>query len=237
MTIQGSKNKYSKYIIPILQKCINENNIKVFVDCCVGGSNIIKNITALTRIGIDKNSNLIALYHAMQKPDFVFPPFPSKEDWDKCKNGEIDGWYAGLVEFFTSYLARGFDGGYNKQERQYWGRVHTMQKELQLIKDIVYIEDDFNYILSLNNCVIYSDPPYINTKKYSADKNFDYNRFWNTIREASLNNYVFVSEQVAPEDFISIWSMDTERQLQGNKTKCVENLFVFKDGLSAKFML
>ena len=42
-----------------------------------------------------------------------------------------------------------------------------MQKELQLIKDIIYIEDDFSHILSLNNCVIYSDPPYINTKKYS----------------------------------------------------------------------
>lgn len=53
----------------------------------------------------------------------------------------------------------------------------------------------------------------------------------------SKNNYVFISEQAAPKDFISIWSLNTERQLQGNITPCTENLFIFKDGLAAKIML
>ena len=57
------------------------------------------------------------------------------------------------------------------------------------------------------------------------------------MRKLSQMNYVFVSEQIAPDDFISVWSLETERQLQGNKTPCVENLYVFKDGLAAKFML
>lgn len=235
MTIHGSKNKYSKYICPILQRCIDENNVSTFIDVCVGGSNIIKNIRAPQRIGIDKNQNLIALYHQMQTANFEFPPFPSKEDWDKSKNGEITGWYAGLVEIFTSYLARGFSGGYNKQEKQYWGRVHTMQKDLPLIKNIEYIYNDFELIKEYNNCVIYADPPYYGTKTYSSDPKFNYERFWDCIRISSQKNWVFVSEQQAPQDFIPIWSLNTNRQLQGNTTPCTENLFIFNTGLSSKF--
>lgn len=233
MTIHGSKNKYSKYICPILQGCIDKNKIETFIDVCVGGSNIIKNIKAKNRIGIDKNQNLIDLYHQMQMGNFNFPPFPTREDWDKCKNGEINGWYAGLVEIFTSYLARGYGGGYNKQEGQYWGRVHTAQKDLPLIQDINYIYSDFEIIKNYTGCVIYADPPYIGTKTYSSDPKFDYERFWQCMREVSINNWTFISEQNAPDDFIPIWSLETTRQLQGNITSCTEHLFVFKSGKSS----
>lgn len=236
MTIQGSKVRYSKFICPILQRCINTNNIATFVDVCVGGSNIIKNIKCAHKIGIDANQYLIALYHEMQQPNFVFPSFPLREDWDRCKDGdESRDWYVGLVSIFTSYLARGFGGGYNKQERQYTGRCNTMKKDLSLIQDIEYICADFSKMQEYENCVIYVDPPYIGTKKYDADKSFDYIRFWDCVRETSQKNYVFISEQQAPPDFTSIWSLETERQLQGNTTPCTENLFVFNNGLSSKF--
>lgn len=238
MTIQGSKNKYAKYIVPILQNCIDKNNITTFIDTCCGGCNIIKNIKCNRRIAIDKNPYLIALWQKLQDPNFEFPPFPSREDWDRCKDGyEEQNWYVGLVQIFTSYLARGFGGGYNQQEKQYWGRVHTVQKDLPLIKDIEFIEDDYSSILNYNNCCIYVDPPYSGTKQYDISKDFPYMHFWEIIRLASKNNYVFISEQSAPNDFISTWSLDTERQLQGNITACTENLFVFKYGLAAKFML
>ena len=228
MTIQGAKNKYSKYIVPILQKCINENSITTFVDCCVGGANIIKNIKCPTRIGIDKNPYLIALWQQLQQPDFHFPSFPNREDWDRCKDGnEPRDWYSGLVQIFTSYLARGFSGGYNKQENQYWGRVHTVEKDIPLIKDVQFICADYSKILEYNNCVIYIDPPYANTKQYDISKDFPYLHFWETVRNAAKNNYVFVSEQTAPNDFKSIWSLETARQLQGNITPCTEHLYVY----------
>lgn len=37
MVYQGSKNKLSKYIIPILQNYINENGIEMYVEPFVGG--------------------------------------------------------------------------------------------------------------------------------------------------------------------------------------------------------
>lgn len=231
MTYQGSKVKYSKYIVPILQKKIDDEGITTFVDCCCGGANIVKEIKCENRIAIDKNPYLIALWKELQKPDFVFPPFPTREDWDRCKNGnEPRDWYTGLVQIFTSYLARGFGGGYNKQERQYTGRVNTVKKDLPLIRGINFICDDYSAILNYENVVIYIDPPYEGTKKYQVDLNFDYNAFWDVVRAASSNNWVYISEQTAPPDFIPIWSLNTARRLQGKVTECVENLFVYNSG-------
>lgn len=238
MTIQGSKRKYAKYIVPILQKCINENKLSTFVDVCCGGCNIIKNIKCNNRIAIDKNPYLIALWKKLQEPHFEFPPFPSREDWDRCKNGfEERDWYTGYVQISASYLARGFSGGYNKDEKKYWGWVHTTQKDLPLIKDIKFVESDYSGMLHFSGNCIYIDPPYADTKKYQIDPNFNYERFWQCVREASKDSYVFVSEQSAPEDFVPVWSLETERLLNGITTPCTENLYVFKDGLAAKFML
>lgn len=236
MTIQGSKVKYAKYIVPILNQCITDNNINTCVDICCGGANIIKTINCENRIAIDKNPYLIALWKELQNPNFEFPSFPTRDDWDRCKNGlETRDWYTGLVQIFTSYLARGFGGGYNKQEKQYWGRVHTVQKDLPYIKTIDFRHDDFNAMLEFKNALIYVDPPYEGTKQYDISKNFPYINFWETIRQASKNNWVFVSEQHAPVDFIPIWSLDTSRQLQGNITSCTENLFIYNSGLAAKY--
>ena len=45
--------------------------------------------------------------------------------------------------------------------------------------------------------IIYIDPPYANTKKFANAMNFDYDKFWNKMREWSENNFVLVSELVA----------------------------------------
>ena len=41
MVYMGSKSKYAKYIVPILQKTIDDNNISTYIECFVGGANII----------------------------------------------------------------------------------------------------------------------------------------------------------------------------------------------------
>lgn len=60
----------------------------------------------------------------------------------------------------------------------------------------------------------------------------DYNHFWNWVREMSKNNYVFVSEQTAPEDFEIIWEMEVKRSVgKDNSFKATEKLFRYKEGL------
>lgn len=37
MVYVGSKNRYAKYIVPILQKCIEDNKINTYIEPFVGG--------------------------------------------------------------------------------------------------------------------------------------------------------------------------------------------------------
>lgn len=242
MTIQGSKVKYAKYIIPILQKRIDNNNIATFVDCCCGGANIIKQIKCQNRIAIDINPYLIALLQEMQKDDFIFPKSINREDWDRCKSGnESRQWFIGLVSIFCSYFTRGFSSGYcndvHPDGRYYYEeRCRTAQKDIPLIKDITFINNSFEKILEYENCVIYCDPPYESTAKYDFSKNFDYKKFWETVRQTSLNNYVFISEQSAPEDFIPIWTKESLKHVYTNQKKAPETLFTYKFGLEGKLI-
>ena len=240
MTYLGSKAQISKYIVPILQKYIDNNNITTFIDCCCGGANIIKNIVCENRIGIDKNPYLIALLQQMQTPNFSFPEEITREDWDRCKNGYSENWFIGLVSIFGSYFTRGFSGGYCNDKHPgnryyYKGRVQTAIKDIPLIQDVQFINEDFSIIENYTNCVIYCDPPYQNTKKYDFCADFNYNKFWECIRKTSKNNYVFISEQEAPNDFISIWSLDKTRYTGTTKNikkiAATEHLFIYSRGL------
>ena len=57
----------------------------------------------------------------------------------------------------------------------------------------------------------------------------DYNYFWNWVRELSKNNWVFISEQNAPEDFEVIWEREVTRTMsKNNKCKATEKLFRLK---------
>lgn len=66
-----------------------------------------------------------------------------------------------------------------------------------------------NHIMTTtSNNVIYCDPPYANTKQFANSQNFNYDEFWETMRQWSKNNYVLISELEAPDDFICIWQKD-----------------------------
>ena len=52
----GSKNKISKEIAPIIQKCIDDNNIKTYFEPFVGGANMIDKIKCDKRIGNDMHT-------------------------------------------------------------------------------------------------------------------------------------------------------------------------------------
>lgn len=228
MTYLGSKAKYSKYIAPILQSYIDEHNSKIFIDCCVGGANIIDKIKCETRIGIDNNKNLIALYKEVQKGDFSFPEKISREDWDNCKNGNAPDWFIGLVSIFASYNTRGFSGGFihgEVGEKQYRGRINTFKRQIPSLYGINFKYDDYTTLLTYKDAVIYIDPPYANTKKYDTSKDFNREHFWETMREVSKNNKIFISELTAPDDFICIWEFEGTHQLGGKVFTQKEKLF------------
>lgn len=57
----------------------------------------------------------------------------------------------------------------------------------------------------------------------------NYEHFWNWVRDLSKDNYVYISEQSAPEDFEPVWIKDVTRTTnKTNDFKAIEKLFIYK---------
>ena len=244
MVYMGSKSKYAKYIVPILQKTIDNNNITKYIECFVGGANIIDKIKCPIRIGYDRSDTLIALLSlAAEDFDKVLKD-GSRELWDKGKAYVKDGVMPedmtladiGAIEFFGSFSNGGFPRGYakNTETRNYYNEAYrNLEKQAPLLKDIIFKAQNYWELEPTQNAVIYLDPPYQNTKHYgyANQEKMDYNKFWNWVRTISKDNYVFISEQTAPEDFNIIWEQEVKRTTnKTNNFKAVEKLFTYQNG-------
>ena len=75
---------------------------------------------------------------------------------------------------------------------------------------------------------------YQETTKYSVEA-FDYDTFWDWCRDVSKDNYIFVSEYSAPDDFECVWSkehltsLDCKRGNDASKKIRREKLFIYKE--------
>lgn len=241
----GSKNKIAKHIVPILQKCIDDNNITTYIDTMCGGANIIDKIRCENKYGYDRSDTLIALLQQAQKDMSSVLEDGSRELWDKGKAYVKDGIMPesmtlaeiGAMEFFASFNNGGFPRGYAKNTsiRNYFKEARrNLEKQAPNLKDIQFICRAYQDLDPIKGSVIYCDPPYQGTKQYgyANQPKFDYDHFWNWVREMSKDNYVFVSEQQAPEDFEIVWEQKVTRTNNlTNDYKAIERLFRWKNGL------
>lgn len=218
-----------------------------------GGCNVIDKIKCVRKIGSDKNKYLIALLNHVKNRLPLYDEV-NKELYNQAriaynKNNTVDfeDWQIGCIGFLASYNGRWFDGGYAKsgyehtknglRYRDYYNesKRNLLKQSEDLMNCEFYAMDytTYTYLPYLHNCVIYCDPPYQNTKTYANAKDFDYTLFWDTVRNWSKTNIVIVSEENAPDDFICIWEQTVSRSiLVNNKSKSVEKLFIWKDGVA-----
>lgn len=246
MVYMGSKSKYAKYIVPILQKTIDDNNIKTYVECFCGGANIIDKIKCENRWGFDRSDTLIALLQQASTDFNKVLTFCNRELWDKGKNYVKNGIMPqdmsladiGAVEFLASYNNRGFPGGYakNTATRDYFQEAYcNLKKQASYLKDINFKCQNYWELGDICGAVIYLDPPYQNTKTYgyANQPKMDYEYYWDWVRKLSKNNFVFVSEQEIPEDFSIIWEKEVKRTAsKKNDYIATEKLAVYKNGLA-----
>lgn len=248
MKYMGSKNRIAKYIVPILQECIDKNNIEIYVESCVGGANIIDKINCKTKIGTDNNPYLIALLKFARdnyNKENAFPLDIDKELYSKVRESynkqtnEYSDYYKGLVGFLASRNGRFFDGGYATPlpTRNWYDEAkRNLLKQAPSLKGIKFATQDYLYYKDKNirNCLFYLDPPYKDTKSYKFAKDFNHEEFWQFARDISKDNYVFISELEAPDDFECIYEQEIKRGIQKkkgvDKVKSVEKLFIYKFG-------
>lgn len=190
---------------------------------------------------------MIALLQLAQSNPEAILNHHSKEMFDAGKNYVKNGVMPedltladiGALEFFASYCAGGFIKGYGWQahsrENMFEERRNNLIAQAPRLRDITFECKDYRTLPDQYNTVIYCDPPYANTTQYGykKDRFTDYDTFWQKMRDWSVHNYVYISEQVAPDDFIAIWQKEGISSMnQQNKSKMTEHLFIYKDGIA-----
>ena len=231
----GGKFRIHKMVSEILNDLI-ENENQTFLSPFVGGAWVEHLINSKYKICADSHKYLIDMYNALQN-GWILPNSISEEEYKYIKdNLDEKSYLSGFVGFACSFAGKWF-GGYVRDRRNYSnyclsGKNSLLKQMRNLQRDnTIFLNCDYT-IFSPNNMIIYCDPPYRNTTKYSKiTGKFDHNEFWDTMRLWSKNNIVIISEYNAPEDFECIWEYNTKTDIR-NKNGIgeirIEKLFRFK---------
>lgn len=242
MRYMGSKSRIAKYIVPIIQKYIDDNAIETYYDCFCGGANIVDKIKCKNKIASDINPYLIALLQHVQQDLPLYEKVDrelydsAREAWKRGEDSTFEPWQLGCIGFLSSFNGKGFEGGYampgyekgNGRYRDYYQEMkRNLLKQAPNLKDISFSCCDYRSYKP-QNALIYCDPPYQNTTQYNSTT-FNSEEFWQLMREWSKDNIVLISEENAPDDFECIWEQEVSRSLNvANKTKATEKLFRYR---------
>lgn len=244
MQYQGSKSRVVKHICPIIQSYIDHNNLSTFIDAFVSGGSVIQHINCPNRIGYDLNPYLIALLNNMDKVADIPTPITRelyaryKDLWKQFPNGHgSDDWYIGAIGFIGSFGGKFFDGSYGKDDYTNSTRSRHAEKKRNLLKQAPELEGcqfkvgNFFDLETRGGACVYCDPPYNRTTKYPY-QDYEVERFWQKVRELSVDNVVLVSELEAPNDFRELWHKPIRNTLASNDNKTIqmEKLFIYDGG-------
>lgn len=227
MKYMGSKNRVAKHILPIMLE--ERKPDQWWVEPFVGGGNMIDKVGG-KRLGADCNENtidaLITIRDSLQlipKNNKVF----TEEDYKRLR--EKDYGFNSYAGYAFSYGGK-WMGGWRrdrKGERDYVLEAYNNAvKQSPRLQDVIFVCCSYDELHIPSSSLIYCDPPYAGTTKYSND--FDHKLFWQWCRDkANEGHKVFVSEYNAPEDFTCIWKKEIVSSLTKNtgSKKGVEKLF------------
>lgn len=202
MRYLGGKNRLGKEISHILKEYGKKHKLKKYIEPFCGSLGVAIHMVDEYNVHIsDIQKDLILLWKAIQNDTFKYPRNVSKRMWLKYKNSNEPSAMRAFVGFGCSFGGKWFSSfaeDYNTNRISICnGTVSGLKKITNKIKLIKKIKHQSYEKWKPVNCLIYCDPPYKNTTKYTAVSNFNHYKFWNKVREWSKNNIVIVSEYTA----------------------------------------
>lgn len=249
MKYLGGKQRLGKKIAPVLHDIFhhcneNEYTIDSYIEPFCGSLGVLRNMTDLDVpiYGSDYHPDLILMWQNVRDGIFKYPTSISEEQYMKAKKIPSPSAYKAFVGFGMSFGGR-FFGAYSqkylgdKKEDFCKEMTNSLKRAAPLIRDVVFETIDYS-TLNPEYSLIYCDPPYRENKypiKYRRDTKkydkFDNDRFWDIMREWSMNNIVVISELSAPPDFIEIWRYEQTTSASRSKNTSkhknnMEKLFV-----------
>lgn len=245
MVYVGSKSRICKYIVPIIQSYIDKNDYENFYDIFVGGGNLIDKIKCKNKIGSDVINDLIILHKKNQvgwEPYWFDYCIKYNDEqyrvlWELYKNFKnvFNGSFEITRAFFgfiVSYNGHYFDSfGVSKNNRNYiLERFKNIVKQSKspLYQDINFICKDYKEYDSTTKGLIYCDIPYVGTKDYKTDFNFNEFESW-CFKTKTEHNTILLSEiaLLDADKWKLIWSNELVYTHGANKKPVIEKLYEF----------
>lgn len=219
----GGKSKIGRQIANVMHEYTGESRFNVYIEPFCGMCGVMRHVKADDRQASDAFKDLIGLWCALQ--DGYVPPMDhiTKEEYTKQKYSPPSV-HRTFTGFAASYMGVYYTT-YGAMVRQDVQRKSLLQLARECA-DVKFMHADYTE-LRPQGSVIYCDPPYKSHKgKFTG---FDNAQFWDTMREWSRDNTVFVSETEAPEEWQCIWKKDVHVTVRRDgiiRSRC-EKLFVY----------
>lgn len=241
MKYVGSKARILKHILPTIQ--YYADRATVYVEPFVGGANVACHIEHKNKKCYDNHPYLIFLLNAL-KDGWIPPNIITEEEYKTARKkyssgtglNYIDGPLIGFIGFCCSYSGKWW-GGYARGNdskgipRNYADEAaRHLVKQGASLKHISFSCNNYKDLLISWGSLIYCDPPYENTTKYSTG-NFNHDEFWEWCRQKGKNNTVLVSEYNAPDDFeclVEVKGLCSSLTQETGSKKATEKLFICK---------
>jgi DNA adenine methylase len=204
MAYVGGKARKADHILSIL----NHPNFDGmdYLEPFIGYGHILRRVHNKKKYAAsDVNSTLITLLKGV-KQGKTFPVI-SKREYERLKPQKNDKSFRRAVAAFA-YSFKGMEwigyfneckernSMYAQEHKRYYEKLH----ENEIFQKANLMNIDYRAIKPTAK-LIYCDPPYQSTTKYNQGADFNHDEFWNTMREWSKDNIVFISEYRAPSDF------------------------------------
>lgn len=200
MTYQGSKDRFAKQIVPILNKLRLPG--QTYWEPFMGSASIMQHM-AEPRLGTDNMTDLIMLWNELIEGTFVEPSYVSKELYTMHMSSRVPSAMRAYVGFFWSYAGM-FDKGYSPAYFEKSHSFHKMCLRAAKLKGGTYRSADYRDLGS-RGFLIYADPPYRDSTTYRGVSTFDHEDFyqWCWLKK-DAGNTVVISEYSMPCEFTQI---------------------------------
>lgn len=227
MKYMGSKNRIAKDLLSIMLPLRGD---RTWVEPFVGGGNLIDKVDG-ERIGGDYNLDVINALKFI-RDDLNEIPKNNQEFTEKMYKALRTAPPSRLKSFagFSYSYGAKWLGGWSRSES---GRDYVSEgyrnavKQSPNLQGVQLVHTKYEWLDIPANSLIYCDPPYAKTTKYST-KEFDHEKFFEWCRDMHNEGHiVFVSEYEAPSDFKCVYSKEIVSSLDkdtGSK-KGIEKLF------------
>lgn len=233
----GGKQRHGKAIKEVMVQVEHMLGVKPlpFFDPFVGMGGVARQFAKGNDrrvIVSDLNPNVVALLRKIKQPNWAasFPSQCSRPEYDalkKSKRVSAKKAFVGIACSFNGNYFRGFRNP-DTQQSNFINSFRNGLAKLAVDMQSAEVLDARSYdTYHPQGCLIFCDPPYIgNNIATPYFSGFDFPHFWDTVREWSKSNIVFITEMQAPEDFVCIWTGITRKKNMYRNEPMTDKLFI-----------